>query len=110
MSRLEILADRFLAVGKHPFRLCMRSTQEQSMDKEEHYTESAYYSKLWPIIFLFSAITDFPMPLPKDKRPGSHRDWGWMPILIVVGLVAFVCYGYVDCIVCKCVCTSHNDS
>ncbi|CAO3626667.1 unnamed protein product [Mucor hiemalis] len=36
------------------------------------------------------------MPLPKGKRPGQHREWGWMPIMIVIGLVAFVSYGYID--------------
>lgn len=41
------------------------------------------------------------MPLPKGKKPGQHRDWGWMPIMIVGGIVVFVYYGYLDRIVRK---------
>ncbi|CEP07453.1 hypothetical protein [Parasitella parasitica] len=57
-------------------------------------TDSPMYANLWPLIFFFSALTDFPMPLPKGKKPGQHRDWGWVPVLIVTGMAAFVYYGY----------------
>lgn len=105
-TRLEALSDTFLRVGKHPFRSCTRSkfkkdnrTIEDDDDTQVCFcchTNSPFYAKCWPAIFFFSAITDYPMPLPKGKRPGQHRDWGWMPIMIVIGLVTFVCYGYID--------------
>lgn len=63
--------------------------------------QSPIYNKLWPIIFLFSAITDIAMPLPKGKKPGQHRDWGWLPILFIICLSAYVYYGYLCRIVCK---------
>lgn len=101
---LEALSDRFLRVGKHPFRSCTRSESKKHNRIEDDdtqvcfccRTDSTFYAKCWPAIFFFSALTDYPMPLPKGKRPGQHRDWGWMPILIVIGLVTFVCYGYID--------------
>ncbi|KAI9260255.1 DHHC palmitoyltransferase-domain-containing protein [Sporodiniella umbellata] len=62
-------------------------------------TNSPLYLKLWPLTFFFSAITDYPMPLPKGKKPGQHRDWGWVPIFLVTGLVTFIYYGYLDRIV-----------
>lgn len=65
------------------------------------HSDSPFYSKLWPMIFLFSIITDFPMPLPKGKKPGQHRDWGLLPILMVCGLAAFVYYGFTSRIVRK---------
>jgi hypothetical protein len=65
------------------------------------HSDSPVYAKLWPVIFFFSALTDFPMPLPKGKKPGQHRDWGWIPIMIIGGILAFVYYGYLDRIVRK---------
>ncbi|ORY92143.1 hypothetical protein BCR43DRAFT_497858 [Syncephalastrum racemosum] len=59
-------------------------------------TDSPLYARCWPLIFFFSALTDFPLPLPKGKKPGQHRDWGWIPVVIVMGIVAFVYYGYLD--------------
>lgn len=59
-------------------------------------TDSPLYARCWPLIFFFSALTDFPLPLPKGKKPGQHRDWGWMPVLVVMGIVAFVYYAYLD--------------
>lgn len=103
MSKLETLSDTFLRVGKHPFKSCMQSNKSKKQDTEDDtqvcfccHTDSQFYAKFWPAIFFFSALTDFPMPLPKGKRPGQHREWGWMPIMIVIGLVAFVSYGYID--------------
>jgi hypothetical protein len=114
MSKLEQLSNKFLRVGRHPFKMCIRSKHEQEEGKVDDeiddttirhtgccHSNSPLYAKFWPIIFLFSAITDFPMPLPKGKRPGQHRDWGWLPIMIVVGFVAFIYYGYLDRIICK---------
>ncbi|KAI7903356.1 uncharacterized protein BX663DRAFT_49655 [Cokeromyces recurvatus] len=109
MSRLERLSDRFLRVGRHPFKICMKKSRKSDLIMTEEddtkevccccYTDSPIYSKCWPIIFLFSALTDFPMPLPKDKKPGQHRDWGWIPFIIIVGLVVFIYYGYLDRII-----------
>jgi hypothetical protein len=122
MSKLEKLSDRFLRVGRHPFKICMKrplkkksseAQQQQSThefdDSESSdnttacccHSDSPLYAKLWPVIFFFSALTDFPMPLPKGKKPGQHRDWGWLPVLIVGGIVVFVYYGYLDRIVRK---------
>lgn len=105
-TRLEALSDTFLRVGKHPFRSCTRSKSKKDNRTIEDdddtqvcfccHTNSPFYAKCWPAIFFFSALTDYPMPLPKGKRSGQHRDWGWMPITIVIGLVTFVCYGYID--------------
>ncbi|KAG2195923.1 hypothetical protein INT47_002696 [Mucor saturninus] len=36
------------------------------------------------------------MPLPKGKKPGQHRDWGLLPIVMVCGLASFVYYGIVS--------------
>lgn len=111
MSRLEKLSDSFLRVGRHPFKACMRKNKskknqhdfEQDDDDTQAccccHTDSAIYARFWPAIFFFSALTDFPMPLPKGKRPCQHREWGWMPVMIVIGLVAFVSYGYIDRII-----------
>ncbi|OBZ90978.1 putative palmitoyltransferase ZDHHC20 [Choanephora cucurbitarum] len=98
--KFERISNRFLKVGRHPFKM-------GSKDKEDNdtrvcfccQTNSALYSQLWPIIFLFSALTDFPMPLPEGKRPGQHRDWGWLPVLIVSCFVAYIYYGYLDRII-----------
>ncbi|KAI9021418.1 DHHC palmitoyltransferase-domain-containing protein [Phycomyces nitens] len=80
---------------------CSRSVASQSTggEKDTHacccfYTDSKCYARCWPAIFLFSAITDYPLPLPKGKKPGQHRDWGLMPILVVLGIAGFVYYGY----------------
>ncbi|KAI9478111.1 MAG: DHHC palmitoyltransferase-domain-containing protein [Benjaminiella poitrasii] len=104
MSKLEKLSDRFLRVGRHPFKICMKQPKKTDLITAEEdqeaccccHTDSPIYSKCWPIIFLFSALTDFPMPLPKGKKPGQHRDWGWIPFIIVTGLVVFVYYSYLD--------------
>lgn len=106
MSKLEKLSDRFLRVGRHPFRLCSRSNRDHHDQDDSKvccccHTDSPLYSKCWPFIFFFSAITDYPMPLPKDKKPGQHRDWSWLPVIVVSSLVTFVYYGYLDRIVCK---------
>ncbi|KAL4207986.1 putative Palmitoyltransferase [Rhizopus microsporus] len=104
MSKLEKLSDRFLRVGRHPFRLCSRSNRDHHDQDDSKvccccHTDSPLYSKCWPFIFFFSAITDYPMPLPKDKKPGQHRDWSWLPVIVVSSLVTFVYYGYLDRIV-----------
>lgn len=114
MSKLEQLSDRFLRVGRHPFKICMKSNKND--EKQTNFddpdvndtqtccccrSDSPMYAKLWPLIFFFSALTDFPMPLPKGKKPGQHRDWGWVPVLIVTGILVFVYYGYLHSIVCK---------
>ncbi|KAI7861874.1 DHHC palmitoyltransferase-domain-containing protein [Spinellus fusiger] len=57
-------------------------------------TGSAVYSKCWPLVFLVSALLDIPCPLPKGKKPGQHRDWGWLPILVVLAIAAWMYYGY----------------
>lgn len=114
MSKLERLSDRYLRVGRHPFKMCMKSNQDDEKqtafdDPDVHdtraccccHSDSPVYAKLWPLIFFFSALTDFPMPLPKGKKPGQHRDWGWVPVLIVTGILVFVYYGYLHSIVCK---------
>lgn len=114
MSKLERLSDRFLRVGRHPFKMCMKANQNDEKqtafdDPDVHdtqtccccHSDSPVYAKLWPLIFFFSALTDFPMPLPKGKKPGQHRDWGWVPVLIVTGILVFVYYGYLHSIVCK---------
>ncbi|KAI9250556.1 DHHC palmitoyltransferase-domain-containing protein [Phascolomyces articulosus] len=126
---LERTANRILAVGGHPFRICCKHPNEQHRNhnteelqqqqqglhhstrrndnKEEEEeretsaigcckTDSPMYSRCWPFLFLFSAITDFPLPLPSDKKPGQHRDWGWMPVLVVLSITAFLYYGYLD--------------
>ena len=64
-------------------------------------TESPMYSRCWPFLFLFSAVTDFPLPLPSDKKPGQHRDWGWVPVLVVLSIITFLYYGYLDQVCCK---------
>ncbi|CAO0794688.1 unnamed protein product [Mucor circinelloides] len=112
MSKLERLSDRFLRVGRHPFKMCIKSNQNDEKrtefdDLDVHdtqtccccHSDSPIYAKLWPLIFFFSALTDFPMPLPKGKKPGQHRDWGWVPVLIVTGILVFVYYGYLHSIV-----------
>ncbi|GAA5800995.1 hypothetical protein HPULCUR_006435 [Helicostylum pulchrum] len=76
--------------SRNPFRI---------FDRDKSITErcgsdTLIYSKLWPIIFLFSSLTDIPMNLPKGSKPGQHRDWGWLPTLIVCGISAFLYYGY----------------
>lgn len=110
---LERLSNRILVVGGHPFRICMKhpnNQQQQSNNAEKQHegqqdevcccsfcqTDSPVYARCWPAIFLFSAITDFPMPLPRGKKPGQHRDWGWMPVLVVLCLVTFMYYTYLD--------------
>jgi hypothetical protein len=116
MSKLEKLSDRFLRVGRHPFKLCAslrkKSTEPSTTNDFDDpdindtqacccHSDSPIYARLWPIIFFFSALTDFPMPLPQGKKPGQHRDWGWLPVMIVGGIVVFVYYGYLDRIICK---------
>lgn len=121
MSKLERLSDRFLRVGRHPFKMCIKSNQNDEKrtefdDLDVHdtqtccccHSDSPIYAKLWPLIFFFSALTDFPMPLPKGKKPGQHRDWGWVPVLIVTGILVFVYYGYLHSIVCKSHCSLKN--
>lgn len=93
MSTLETLSNRFLRVGRHPFKFCG--------NKACCHTDSSLYSQCWPLIFLFSALTDYPMPLPKDRKPGQHRDWGWLPVMIVSSFMIFIYYGYLDRIVRK---------
>ncbi|KAL0083332.1 DHHC palmitoyltransferase-domain-containing protein [Phycomyces blakesleeanus] len=85
----------------NPIRPCSRSNTGHSTvdEKDTHaccclHTDSPLYARFWPAIFLFSAITDYPLPLPKGKKPGQHRDWGLMPILVVLGIAGFVYYGY----------------
>ena len=63
--------------------------------------DSPVYSRCWPFLFLFSAVTDFPLPLPSDKKPGQHRDWGWVPVLVVLSIITFLYYGYLDQVCCK---------
>ncbi|KAG1352451.1 hypothetical protein G6F62_002673 [Rhizopus arrhizus] len=91
MSTLETLSNRFLRVGRHPFKFCG--------NKACCHTDSPLYSQCWPLIFFFSALTDYPMPLPKDRKPGQHRDWGWLPVMIVSSFMIFIYYGYLDRIV-----------
>ncbi|KAI8638787.1 DHHC palmitoyltransferase-domain-containing protein, partial [Parasitella parasitica] len=92
--------------------MCMESNKNDEKhtdfdDPDEHdpqtccccHSDSPMYAKLWPLIFFLSALTDFPMPLPKGKKPGQHRDWGLVPVLIVTGMAAFIYYGYVHSIV-----------
>lgn len=104
-SRLEKLSDRYLRVGRHPFRVCKKERQEEDGQDTQVcgccHTDSPIYSKLWPLIFFISALTDFPMPLPKGKKPGQHRDWGYIPVIIVSGFAAFIYYGYLSRIVRK---------
>lgn len=114
MSKLEKLSDRFLRVGRQPFKMSIKSRKvvQQKNDVDHLHTkdddtvvcccchsDSPAYAKLWPMIFFFSAMTDFPMPLPKGKKPGQHRDWGWVPVMIISGILMFVYYGYLDRIV-----------
>ncbi|KAG2220389.1 hypothetical protein INT45_006560 [Circinella minor] len=58
--------------------------------------DSPMYSRCWPFLFLFSAITDFPFPLPIDKKPRQqHRYWGWVSVFVVLSIIAFLYYGYI---------------
>lgn len=112
-SKLEKLSDKYLRVGRHPFKICSKKRPKKeetphNMDEEEDtqvcgccHTDSPVYSKLWPVIFFISALTDFPMPLPKGKKPGQHRDWGYIPVIIVSGFATFIYYGYLSRIVRK---------
>ncbi|KAI8991773.1 DHHC palmitoyltransferase-domain-containing protein [Mycotypha africana] len=110
MSKLERLSERFLTVGTHPLNLCLKSRKEKKSKEDSFdfpddnvhdtqaclccHTDSPAYIRCWPVIFLFSVITDFAMPLPKGKKPGQHRDWGWLPVMIIstIAILAFVGY------------------
>jgi hypothetical protein len=50
---------------------------------------------MWPLIFFLSALTDFPMPPPKGKKQGQHRDWGFLPVFVVLGIIAISTYSYI---------------
>lgn len=103
MSRLERLSNRFLRVGRHPFKACIKvdTLNDEVITCCCCTSDSTAYSRFWPFIFCFSALTDFPLPLPKDKKPGQHRDWGWLPVMIISGIFIYLYYGYVDRIVRK---------
>ncbi|GAB5588653.1 hypothetical protein Unana1_03553 [Umbelopsis nana] len=58
-------------------------------------TDSPIYARMWPLIFFVSALTDFPMPPPKGKKQGQHRDWGFLPVFVVLGLIAISTYSYI---------------
>ncbi|KAG2175586.1 hypothetical protein INT43_001233 [Umbelopsis isabellina] len=59
-------------------------------------TDSPIYARMWPLIFFVSALTDFPMPPPKGKKQGQHRDWGFLPVFVVLGIIAIATYSYID--------------
>ncbi|KAI9354760.1 DHHC palmitoyltransferase-domain-containing protein [Pilaira anomala] len=80
---------------RHRITTRKRKNTEQATGGGCCNSQSPIYNKLWPIIFLFSVITDIAMPLPKGKKPGQHRDWGWLPILFIICLSAYVYYGYI---------------
>jgi hypothetical protein len=110
-SKLERLSDRYLRVGRHPFKIFKQRKDRQEFDEQDSvndtqvcgccHTDSPVYSKLWPVIFFISALTDFPMPLPKGKKPGQHRDWSYIPVIIISGFATFIYYGYLDRIIRK---------
>lgn len=95
------MKELYLKIKRYMIKKYSSSEQSNAPNYYSCHSDSIYYSKLWPIIFLFSALTDIPMPLPKGKKPGQHRDWGFLPILIVTGIFVFVYYGYTVHIVCK---------
>jgi hypothetical protein len=113
MSKLEKLSDRFLRVGRHPFKIFQRQKKKQQHNGYDDpdlddtqvclccHSDSQMYSRCWPLVFTFSAITDYPMPLPKGKKPGQHRDWGWIPILFVSAVSVYVYYAYLDRVIRK---------
>jgi hypothetical protein len=113
MSKLEKLSDRFLRVGRHPFKIFQRKKKKQEHNGYDDpdlndtqvclccHSDSQLYSRCWPLVFVFSAITDYPMPLPKGKKPGQHRDWGWIPILFVSAFSVYVYYAYFDRVIRK---------
>jgi hypothetical protein len=123
MSKLEKLSDKFLRVGQRPFKMYIKSKEPEKRNSRHGFddsdtndttvcccchSDSPVYAKLWPMIFLFSALTDFPMPLPKGKKPGQHRDWGWIPVMVIGGILVFVYYGYLDRIVRKVYCDEYE--
>ncbi|KAI8391827.1 uncharacterized protein BYT42DRAFT_611011 [Radiomyces spectabilis] len=43
-----------------------------------------------------TAMTDIAMPLPKGWKPKQQLDWGWLPVLVVIAIIAFVYWVYLD--------------
>ncbi|KAI9286159.1 DHHC palmitoyltransferase-domain-containing protein [Umbelopsis sp. AD052] len=87
-------------IGQHPLKTCFPTTMPSSNPADQQQacgcaTDSPIYARMWPLIFFLSALTDFPMPPPKGKKQGQHRDWGFLPVFVVLGIIAISTYSYI---------------
>ncbi|KAM3588530.1 hypothetical protein VKS41_000973 [Umbelopsis sp. WA50703] len=102
MSRFLAFRRKFVQViGQHPLKTCFPTTMPSSNPADQQQacgcsTDSPVYARMWPLIFFVSALTDFPMPPPKGIKQGQHRDWGFLPVFVVLGIIAIATYSYID--------------